>query len=161
MGSATARRAMDLYSENSLSLLVRPDHLLGVGGAFAVRGLRFRRPEGPPENVIRTDFCAECRIKFQFQEVGALPWLPGRRNGLARRIYHRLAADGRFPRKQIQTVVRYSLSTLPFASWYSAFQVAPGANPTKLYGRAGRWRRPDVCAGNLSSRSLSDSGNSA
>ena len=41
VGSATARRAMDSYSENSLSLLVRPDHLLGVGGAFAVRGLRF------------------------------------------------------------------------------------------------------------------------
>ena len=121
----------------------------------------FRQPERHPENEIRTDFCTERRIKLQFQGAGALPWLPGRRNGLARRIYHRLAADGRFPRKRILTEVRYSLSTLPPASWYSAFQVAPGANPAKLHGRAGRWRRPDVCEGNPFSRSLPDSGNSA
>ena len=121
----------------------------------------FRQPERPPENEIRTDFCTERRVKLQFQGVGALPWLPGRRNGLARRIYHRVAADGRFPMKQILTEARYSLSTLSSASWYSAFHVVPGANPAKLHGWAGRWRRPDVCAGNLSPRSLSDSGNSA
>ena len=44
------------------------------------------------------DLCSESRIKFQFQGTGARTWILERRNGLARGIFNRLAATGRFSR---------------------------------------------------------------
>ena len=82
---------------------------------------------------------------------------PERRNGLARSIYNRLAADARFPRTQISTEAQYCLvqvlsAILPSAYFNRSTQIStpcflqldirhirwsPGPNPPTLIGGGG------------------------
>ena len=64
-------------------------------------------------------------------------WLLARRNGLARGIFNRLAADVRIPNKHFLTEVRYSLNTLSPSGGYLVFQMVSGSNPADLYGAGG------------------------
>ena len=50
---------------------------------------------GAGGNEIWTDLCAGRRIKAQFQDVGAHPWILERMNGIAQGIYNRPIADDR------------------------------------------------------------------
>lgn len=78
-------------------------------------------------------------VKVQFQGAGARPWLLERRDGLARGIHDRLAADDSFASERIPTDAQYRLDTLPSASGYSASQMVFGSEPAALYG----WRDAD------------------
>ena len=84
-------------------------------------------------NGIWTDFRRERRMKLQFQGVGARPCLLEHRDGLARGIYLRLAADDRYPKERITTEPQYCFSNLIHSSGYSAHQMVFGSNPANLY----------------------------
>ena len=56
------------------------------------------------------NLCAGRRIELQFQGASAHPWLLGRRYGLARGIYYRLAADGRSSSEQIPSAIQFTQS---------------------------------------------------
>ena len=62
------------------------------------------------------------------QGVGARPWVLGRRNGLARGIRNRSAADGRFSGEQI----------LSEAQWCLGPQLVFGSNSADLFRREGK-----------------------
>ena len=97
---------------------------------------RFRWTNGGEwKNEAWTDFCSDRRIKLFFQGVGAHPWTLERRNGLARGIYNRIMADGRYSGKQVLAEVQWCLDSMVSSSGYSAFQSVFVANPTDLY----RW----------------------
>ena len=81
-------------------------------------------------NEICADFCAKRRIKFQFQGVGARPWLLGRRNCFARGIYARLAAGDRSSGQRILSEVQWRLNAS-----LSAGQLAWGSKPAGLFCR--------------------------
>ena len=90
--------------------------------------------EGERKDEIRTDFCAERRIKLQFQGAGAHPWFLGRPDGLARGIYNRLNEDDRFSNKTIASEVQWCLNAMPAASGFSAYPMAFGPNPVDFLG---------------------------
>ena len=73
------------------------------------------------------------RITLRIRGVGARPWIARRRNGLARGIYNRLVAEGRFCGKQILAEVQWRPDTLIPGGAYSAFQFVFGSNPADLY----------------------------
>ena len=89
---------------------------------------------GEWKNEIWTDLRSERRMELQFSGVGARPWIPERRNGLARRIYNRLVADGRSWGKQILSEVQWRLNALISAGGYSAHQMVFGSKPLDLFG---------------------------
>ena len=96
----------------------------------------FGRPEsmqmyegGAWKNEIRTDQCAERRIKLQFQGVGAHPCLLERRNGLARGIDNRPIEDGRSASRQIFAITQRCLKAMISAGGFSAYQMVFGSNP--------------------------------
>ena len=89
---------------------------------------------GERKNEIRTDFRAERRNELQFQGVGPLPWLLGRRSGLARGVYSRLIEDDRFPNKTILSEVQWCLNSMLSASGFLAYQMAFGSNPVDFFG---------------------------
>ena len=68
--------------------------------------------------------------------MGARPWLPERRDGLARGIYDLLLAGDRVASKQFLNEVQYCLGALSGARGYSAYQVVFGPNYADHY----RWR---------------------
>ena len=61
---------------------------------------------------IWTDFWSRRQIKARFQAKGARPWPVERRSGLARVIYSRLAAGGRFPGGSIVGEIHFCFDTL-------------------------------------------------
>ena len=90
-GDIIALRAMERFPKYSLLLPEQSEIPQEVWGAFCSVWLC---GFGPPKRIqpggIRIDLCAERRIKLRLQEVGARPWLFGRRNGPARGIFSRL-----------------------------------------------------------------------
>ena len=86
------------------------------------------------KNEIWTYLCRERLIEFQFQGVGAHPWLSDRRNGLARGIYDRVNGNYRFSSGQILWEVQWCLNTMISASGFSAYQMVFGRNPVELFG---------------------------
>ena len=83
--------------------------------------------------------CRNCdRGEGIFQEVGARPWILGRRNGLACGICSRLKEDDRFSGKQILAEVHWRLNTLISCGGFSAYRVVFGSDPVDLYGREGK-----------------------
>ena len=59
-------------------------------------------------------FYAEGQILLQFQGQDAQPWPMGRRNGLARGIYNRLAADNRPLSRAILNEVQFRVNQVAF-----------------------------------------------
>ena len=55
---------------------------------------------------------SERETQLQFQGAGAQPWIPGRRNGVARGMYNRFVADDRFPGAQISAEAQWRLKNL-------------------------------------------------
>ena len=64
----------------------------------------------------------------------ALTWaLPGRRHGLARGIYNRLAVDSRFPDRAILNEVQLRLNVVRSHDGPPAYQMVFGPNPVDTY----------------------------
>ena len=78
---------------------------------------------GEWQNDLWRALCVERRLKLEFQEVGAQPWISERRNGLARGIYNRLQANRYYTGSQILTEAQWFLNTVVSASGYSAFSI--------------------------------------
>ena len=70
--------------------------------------------------------------------MGARSWRLGQRNGHARGIFNRLAADDRFSIKEILSGSQYGLNALLSSGGRSAFQMVIGSNPAALFGRGVR-----------------------
>ena len=66
----------------------------------------------------------------------ARPWFLERRYGLARGIYYRLVADGRYAGKQFLSEVQFRLDAMQLSSGFSSYQLVFGSNPVDNYG----WR---------------------
>ena len=133
-GDPVVLHIMDVFSNYSILTPVRSKNPLEVWDAFVFCRVGIFGPPkaiqmdegGGWKNEVWTDFCAGRRIKLFFQGVGDHPWILERRNGLARGIYNRMMADGRFSGKQVLTEVQWRLNALISASGYSAFQLAFG-----------------------------------
>ena len=76
------------------------------------------------------DLCSRRRFNHQFQGAGARPRLVERRNGLARGVIVRLAADW----KLILFGVQWCLNALLSASGYSAYRTVSRSNLVDLFG---------------------------
>ena len=137
-----ALRATDTSAKNSPLIRERSENPQKVRDVSrSARAAIFGRPKrvqmdqsGEQGNGILTDFRSDRRIEVQFEGVGAHPWLPAQRHGLARGIYSRLAADGRGSSKQIPSQVQWRLGPLPSASGNSASRLVSGANPFVFLG---------------------------
>ena len=121
---------MDVFSKYSILTPVRSKNPLEVWDAFVACWIGIFGPPkaiqmdegGEWKNEVWADFCTGRRIKLFSQGAGARPWILERRNGLARGIYNRMMADGRFSGKQVLTGAQWCLNTLISASGHSAFQ---------------------------------------
>ena len=89
---------------------------------------------GEWKNELWAELRSERRIKLLFQDVGAHPWILGRRYGPARGIYNRLKVDARVPGKQILAGARWRLNTLISREGSSANRRVSRSNPVDLYG---------------------------
>ena len=79
---------------------------------------------------------SSCSIKLPYQVAyqGAHPWISQRRNGLARGIYNRMHADGRFAGRQLIPEVHFCLNTVLSTNGFSAYQLVFGSNPGDNFG---------------------------
>ena len=135
-----ALHIMAVFPKYSILTLVRSKNPLEVWDAFVACWIGIFGPPkaiqmdegGEWKNEVWADFCADRRIKLFFQGVGVHPWILERRNGLARGIYKRMMADGRFSGRRVLTEVQWCLNTLIPASEYSAFQLVFGSNPAMI-----------------------------
>ena len=133
--------AIDAFSKYPLLLPAKSKNPQEVWGVFCNRWMgTFSLPkciqidEGEEwGNGVRTDFCAERRIKLQFQGANAHPWLLGRPNGLARGICSRLVGDDRFSSKYILSEVQWCLDTMLSTSGFSAYGMVFGSNLADLF----------------------------
>ena len=133
-------RTMDIYPKNSPSVRVCSRHPLVVSGPFA--GSRISdsgRPStirmyagGEWGNGIPLDSSTGRNIRLQFQGKGANPWLLGRRNGFARGIYNRRAADGHFSTCATLNEVQLPSTPILGHGGFSASQMAYGSSPADL-----------------------------
>ena len=89
---------------------------------------------GEWKNELRVDLCADRYTKLQFQGAGAHPWISERRNGLARGIYNRPKADGRYAGRQLLTEVQFCLTAMLSTNGFSAYQMVFGSNPADNFG---------------------------
>ena len=97
-----------------------------MGGVFG-QPKSIRMDEcGEWDHEIWTDVRLERRTELRFQGVGAYPWIPERRSVLARGIYNRWMADGRFASNQILS----DLGTLISAGGYTAYQMVLRFQPS-------------------------------
>ena len=83
---------------------------------------------GKWKNEIWTNLRSGRRIRLHFRGAGARPWILEGRNGLACGIHYPLAADVRFPGKQILSGIQWCLNALISAGGYSAYQMVCGSN---------------------------------
>ena len=84
------------------------------------------------EGEISTDFCTGRNICLQSQEKGARRWPLVRRDGLARRIYNRMAADRRFSSRATWNEVQFCLDAKLSHGGSSAYPMAFGLKPADL-----------------------------
>ena len=142
LDDSIALRDIDVLPKYSLLIPGRQKTPQEVSGGFPRSRIGvFGRPQstqmdggGDWENEVWTDLRSKRSIKNQFQQVGARPWILGRRNRLARGIYNRLVAADRFSGKQISVDVQQRLNALISGSGYSAYQLVFGSNPMYLFG---------------------------
>ena len=66
--------------------------------------------------------------------MGSHPWILERRNGLARGIYNRMKADGRYAGWQLITEIQFCLNTMLASNGFSAYQMVFGSNPADNFG---------------------------
>ena len=85
-------------------------------------------------NELWADLRADRSCKLQFQGAGARPWISECRNGLARGIYNRLKAGGRYAGRQLIAEVQFCLITMLSTNGFSAYQMVFGSNPVDNLG---------------------------
>ena len=86
---------------------------------------------------LRTELRPERRITL-FRDVGARPWILGRRNAPPRGIYDLLKEDDRFSGKRTLAGAHWRLDTLFSSGGLSADLMVFASNPADLYGWAGK-----------------------
>ena len=69
-----------------------------------------------------------------FRSLARIPWIPERRDGLARSIYNRLKEDNRFSCTHTLAEAPWRLAALIPGSGFSAYDMALRSNPVDLYG---------------------------
>ena len=92
-----------------------------MGYLLRLLGRAFGKPRivqmdegGGWKNDLWVDSCADRYIRLQNQGVGAHPWILERRNELARGIYNRMHADGRYAGRQLISEVQFCLNAALF-----------------------------------------------
>ena len=109
LGDLTISRILSLFSRYSPLVPARsknPEGLWDTSCASWVAVFGEHRiiqmvEGGEWQNDLCVDLRADRYIKLQSHGAGSHPWISGRRNGLAREIFNRMQANGRYAGRQL------------------------------------------------------------
>ena len=90
--------------------------------------------EGEWKNDLWVGLQTDRYIRLQRQGAGAHPGISEQGNALARGIYNRINADGRYAGRQLITEVQCCMNKMLPTNGFSAYQMVFGSNPADTFG---------------------------